>query len=63
MIKEQWNSSIFFVVYFLRVFNFSLIYQNIVINMLYFATVSKVVITNTDNCGLQEYFKRGMLAV
>ena len=31
--------------------------------MLYFATVSKVVITNTDNCGLQEYFKRGMLAV
>ena len=30
--------------------------------MLYFATVSKAVITNTDNCGLQEYFKRGMLA-
>ena len=40
MITEQWNTSIFFIVYFLRFYDFSLIHQNIIVNMLYFATVS-----------------------
>lgn len=62
-IRKVWLKSSGIQVYFysllLKIRGFSLIHQNIIIvNMLYFATVSRAINTNTDNSGLQAYFKR-----